>query len=172
MTVGIADVVEQVRMAGTLAFGSKGVTVFAPETANSSALAAVGVPLRETVITSDESAVEAMPYHSVWVVSCVLVHAEYAALAELCQATASDESLTEETGTELPERKVTIQSTITSFVAVVEALTEKEAPVVQLPIALPSRARVVLVELGSAVCVSTDRQGDVHPVTGGAWFSK
>ncbi len=70
-TVGAAVVAVQVdrELFGILAFGSKGEPVFAPVTANSSPEAALGVPLRLIVITSVVIVVDAMPYHSVWVVS-------------------------------------------------------------------------------------------------------
>jgi len=76
-TVGAAAVPEHADMAffGTLALVSKGETVFAPVTANSSPEAEVGVPLRLTVITSLVIEVDAIPYHSVCVVSRVVVHA-------------------------------------------------------------------------------------------------
>ena len=70
-TVGIPDEVEHWSVAGRFELGSKGDEVLAPETANSSALAAVGALLKPIVITSDERVDVAMPYHSVCVVSCL-----------------------------------------------------------------------------------------------------
>jgi hypothetical protein len=64
-TVGIEFDVEQATVAGTLVLGSKGDTVLAPETANSRALALVGVPPSVMVTTSDRSTFDAVPYHSV-----------------------------------------------------------------------------------------------------------
>jgi len=104
------------------------------------------------------------------VVKCVLVHSTFETLAELCQVTPS-ESLTEDTLMDDPERYVTIQSTTTSFGFVVEAVIVKDEPADQVPVVLPSRPMVPGLELGSVVWVSTVRQGEEHPVTGGTWFS-
>jgi len=64
-TVGTAAVVAHVELSGRLRLGSKGEAVLAPDTANSTPLANVGAPLSVTLMTSEASAVEAIPYHSV-----------------------------------------------------------------------------------------------------------
>ena len=101
-TVGVPALVAHVELTGRLTLGSKGETVFAPDTANSAPLAAVGGPLSVTVMMSEESVVEDIPYHSIWVVSCALVHSTFDALAELCQVTPPRESEIVETVIEEP----------------------------------------------------------------------
>ena len=70
-TVGAAVVAVQVEIAdfGRFALGSKGDPVLAPFTANSAPDAAVGVPLKFTVTTSEDKVLAAIPNHSVCVVS-------------------------------------------------------------------------------------------------------
>lgn len=70
-TLGAADVEVQLEEAvfGTLELVSKGEPVFAPVTPNSSPDAAVGVPPRWIVNTSEVIVPVVMPYHSVCVVS-------------------------------------------------------------------------------------------------------
>lgn len=159
-TVGAAPAAEQVLTAdfGTLALGSNGEAVLAPVTANSSPLAKVGVPLSVTVITSDVNLEEAIPYHSVWVVSCTPVHAVYVVLAEPIHVIWFSESPTEDTVIEDPDMYVTTQSIMTSFAFAVVADIVNDKPDDQVPVVLPSRVRVPEVGFGSVnACRRSDR---------------
>jgi hypothetical protein len=98
------DVHVERELFGTFAFGSNGEPVFAPATANSSPDAIVGVPLRLIVITSVVMAVDAIPYHSVWVVSWRPLHAVKVALGDPCHDTKPSESLIEDTVIDDDER--------------------------------------------------------------------
>jgi hypothetical protein len=70
-TVGAAPAAVHVLTAvfGSPEAGSNGVVVSAPETPNAIAEAAVGAEESATVITSEDTAVAATPYHSMWVAS-------------------------------------------------------------------------------------------------------
>ena len=78
--------------------------MFTPDTAISIPFAAVGVPLRWTVIVSAVVIAEVVvPYHSTRVFSSVPVHAINVSLADVCQVTLPDVSVIELTVMLAPE---------------------------------------------------------------------
>jgi hypothetical protein len=188
--------------------GSNGDAVFAPDIPNTWPDAADGVPLKWTVTASLLNFPDAIPYHSILVVSWLRPAQDVVDdLADPCHVTALAESVTDETVMLALAIWVVTHKTITSFViVVVTAASGNEEPLAHVPEALPSRdgsgvakrlrprdpagidvadencgdQRYMLAptarvkepaEPGWVVCVSTVRQGAVHPVTGAFAFS-